>query len=72
MKKSLKHLPVGAQIVVGIAPDGSINSRVLGIMGVACAGFLENLEGLFETIEHGHTDEFDVETDAVTDVGASS
>ena len=72
MKKSLKHLPAGAQIVVEIAPDVSINSRVLGIKGAACVGFLENLEDLFETIEHGHTDEFDVEMSAITDVGASS
>ena len=70
MKKSLKKLPIGAQIVVGIAPDGSINSRVLGIKGAACAGFLENLEGLFETIEHGRTDEYDAVAEVAASVGA--
>jgi len=70
MKKSLKSLPPGARIVVGIAPDGSINSRILGIKGSACTGFLENLEGLFETIEHGHTDAYAVKAEVATSVGA--
>ena len=70
MKKSLKSLPAGAKIIVGIAPDGSVNSRVQGIGGPACEGFLENLEDLFETTEHGHTDEYDVETEVATSVGA--
>ena len=69
MKKSLKHLPAGAKIVIGIAPDGKVNSRVQGIAGSACAGFLENLEDLFETTEHGHTEEYDVETEVATSVG---
>lgn len=70
MKKSLKHLPTGARIVVGIAPDGGINSRVQGIEGSACEGFLENLEDLFETTKHGHTDEYDATAEVATSVGA--
>ena len=70
MKKSLKHLPAGAKIVIGIAPDGSVNSRVQGIAGSSCEGFLQNLEDLFETIERGHTEEYDVTAEVATSVGA--
>lgn len=68
--KTLKQLPKGARIVVNIGADGSIHSRVQGIDGPSCEGFLDNLADLFETLEHSHTDDFYAEVDEVTAVGS--
>jgi len=69
MKKSLKSLPVGARIVIGITPEGKITSRVHGITGPACAGFLDSLEDLFGVEEHGHTEAFDATVEVPICVG---